>query len=605
MNLSEQLRQIPYVRLTLALFAGIVWQVWAGGFAFPALFVALGLALGYVVLNRIPFFKTRAREWVLGPVALLCLFFVGVALVQQQKTQTILPLDRDIWLQAEVCDNPICTDRYTKVEAIVKRYVTEDDTATVREKVILYLSLDESLPVPIAGAALYAHATLSHIPPPGNPDEFNYRQYLARRKIFASAFVQQGCYSIDNNLSFWKTVQYTPLHWQRWGLETFADSPLGDKEYGVLVALTLGNKQWIDEDLRKAYVAAGAMHVLAVSGLHVGIIMVLLNFMTSFLNRRRHGRLLKNILMMLALWVYAAIVGFSPSVTRSVVMITVHMYAQTAGRKNDGLNSLCFAATVVLLSNPFFLIDLGFLLSFTAVLGLILFSRTFGKAFGAVENRVMPKIIKGYLETDNNDFKSIADNRQTDKNTIDININSIADNRQADGNAKNISDVPQNGKPKRPLSVKIAKKLAALVKDSLAMTLSANIGVFPVLRIYFGGIPLISLVANIFVVPAVSILFPYLLVVSVLGAVAPFLNVFLLPAEFFIDAINESVYFFSQSPFFITDGIFGFWTSLFGENSLFWFAMTYYTFLIYISKIYIGPKLNLKDRIFKRRKEKL
>ncbi|MDR0728730.1 MAG: ComEC family competence protein [Prevotellaceae bacterium] len=373
MNLTERLRQIPFVRLTLALFAGIVWQVWGWGFASPALFIALGVALVYVAIIRRSFLKTPAGEWLYGFVILLCLFFVGVALVQQQKTQTVLPLDRNIWLQAEVCDNPILTDRYTKVEALVKRYAAEDDTATVREKVILYLSLDESQPVPVAGAKLYAHATLSLIPPPGNPDEFNYQKYLARRKIFASAFVQRGHYHFDNNLSFWKNIQYAPLHWQWWGLETFFDSPLGEKEYAVLAALTLGNKQWIDDDLRNSYVAAGAMHVLAVSGLHVGIIMVLLNFMTSFLSRRRKGRLLRNVLVLAALWMYAAIVGFSPSVTRATVMFSFVLIGQNMRRKMSIYNSLAASAFFITCHNPLVIFETGFQLSYGAVLGIVYF----------------------------------------------------------------------------------------------------------------------------------------------------------------------------------------------------------------------------------------
>ncbi|MDR1681581.1 MAG: ComEC family competence protein [Prevotellaceae bacterium] len=374
MNLAGQLQKAPYVRLTLALIAGIVWQRWTGGLAVPALFVALGLVLLYVVLCRIPFFfKFRSQEWLSGLVVLPCLFFVGATLAQQQKIQTVLPLERDIWLQAEVCDNPICTDRYTKVEAIVCRYAADGDTATVREKVLLYLSLSDSQPVPVAGAALYARTTLSRIPPPGNPDEFNYQQYLARRKIFVSAYVQPACYDIDNSLSRWKTVQYMPQRWQWWGLKSFSSGLLGEKEYAVLAALTLGNKQWIDDDLRNAYAAAGAMHVLAVSGLHVGIIMVLLNFLTAFMKRFRHGRFLRNIVVILALWMYAAVVGFSPSVTRATVMFSFVLIGQNIQRRINIYNSLATSAFYITCVNPFVIFEAGFQLSYCAVLSIVCF----------------------------------------------------------------------------------------------------------------------------------------------------------------------------------------------------------------------------------------
>jgi competence protein ComEC len=364
---------MPFVRLALALFAGIVWQVWGPGCTFPALFVLLGLTLAYLSLWRIPFFRAYGREWLYGPVALLCLFFAGVTLAQQQKTQTVLPLDRDVWLQAEVCDNPVCTDRYTKVEAIARRYATESDTATVREKIILYLSHNKSQPTPVAGAALYVRTALSLIPPPGNPDEFNYRQYLAREKIFASAFVKGNAYCVDNELSFWKAVQYAPLHWQSRGLEVFADSPIGEREYAVLAALTLGNKQWIDDDLRNTYAAAGAMHILAVSGLHVGIIMVMLGFIMSFLNKRRHGLFVKNILMIVALWIYAAIVGFSPSVTRATVMFSFILIGQNRQWKMSIYNSLAASAFLIACVDPFVIFKGSFQLSYGAVLSIVYF----------------------------------------------------------------------------------------------------------------------------------------------------------------------------------------------------------------------------------------
>jgi ComEC/Rec2-related protein len=424
---------------------------------------------------------------------------------------------------------------------------------------------------------------------------------------------------------------------------------------GVSYALIFGDNREMPDDLVDAYRTTGLTHVFAVSGLHFAFLFTLLTLIFR-LKIIKLKRTTKDIIVFVIFLAFAYACGFSASVTRSVVMITVYMFAQTNGRKNDGLNSLCFAATVVLLSNPFFLLDLGFLLSFTAVLGLVLFSRSFGRAFSAVENKIMPKIFKGYLEDDKNardknivnisggrqikrdisemNINGIADNRQTDGNISDKSINGISDGRQVDRNmpdknidgmvdsrranqnipnknnmsnkdVKNMSDGRQDGEPKTPRSVKFARKLVGTVKDSLVMTFAANIGVFPILCIYFGEIPLISFAANIFVVPAVSVLFPYLLVVGILGAVAPFLNVFFLPAEFFIDLINKLVYFFSKSPFFITDEIFNLWTSVFGENSLFWFAMAYYVFLIYVSKIYIGPKLNLRKKFAERFGKKL
>ncbi|MDR0581663.1 MAG: ComEC family competence protein [Prevotellaceae bacterium] len=363
----------PYVRLTIAFFAGIIWQSSSWGFGFPALFIAVGAVAVYLLLPAIPYFRRYACQWVTGGVGLAALFFSGAAILQGQATGTSLPLDEPLWLQAEICDNPVMNERYAKVQATVRKYMTAGDTAEANEKVILYLAADYSQPAPVAGAMLYVQTSLSLIPPPGNPDEFDYRSYLARRKIFVSAFVPQGRYVIDSCLPFWKTWQYLPARWQRRGLEIFADSPAGGKEYAVLAALTLGNKQWIDEDLRTSYASAGAMHILAVSGLHVGIIMVVLNFLFSFLNKRKQGMVVKNLLIIVCLWLYAAIVGFSPSVTRATVMFSFVLAGRTFRRSLSVYNSLAASAFFIACFNPQVIFDAGFQLSYCAVLSIVYF----------------------------------------------------------------------------------------------------------------------------------------------------------------------------------------------------------------------------------------
>ncbi|MDR2359468.1 MAG: ComEC family competence protein [Prevotellaceae bacterium] len=371
--LNESLQRNPYVRLTIALFAGIIWQASPWGFEFPALFIAAGAVAVYLILPAVSYLRRYAHQWVAGSVGMVALFFSGAAILQQQATGTSLPLDEPLWLQAETCDNPVVSERYTKVQATVKKYMTASDTATANEKVILYLAADSLQPTPVAGATLYVQTSLSSIPPPGNPDEFDYRSYLARRKIFASAFVQQGRYFIDPCLPFWKTLQYLPARWQQRGLEIFAGSPVGEKEYAVLAALTLGNKQWLDDDLRTSYIAAGAMHILAVSGLHVGIIMMVLSFLFSFLNKRRHGMVIKNILIIICLWLYAAVVGFSPSVTRATVMFSFVLAGKTFRRSLSIYNSLATSAFFIACFNPQVIFEAGFQLSYCAVLSIVYF----------------------------------------------------------------------------------------------------------------------------------------------------------------------------------------------------------------------------------------
>jgi competence protein ComEC len=374
MSLDEQLRHSPYVRLALALLAGIVWQT-AVGAGDSAAAIALSLAFVYWLLPLVPSLAAGARPWVRGGVGLLCIFFVGAALAERQPSSTSLPIDEPVWIQAEVCDNPLHYEGYTKVQAIVRQYATARDTVAANEPVILYLATSDKAPAapPVTGAMLVLYTRLSPIPPPGNPDEFDYRRLLARRGVFASAYVPVENYFVDNRLDFWRTVRYAPTRVQQSGLEVFAESPVGEKEYAILVALTLGNKQWIDDEIRASYVAAGAMHILAVSGLHVGIIMMVFRFLLSFLGKERRRVVVRNVLVIVLLWFYAAIVGFSPAVTRATVMFSFVLAGATLQRRLSIYNSLAASAFFIACFRPMVIFEAGFQLSYCAVLSIVYF----------------------------------------------------------------------------------------------------------------------------------------------------------------------------------------------------------------------------------------
>ena len=376
---TEQLRRIPFVRLAIALMAGIVWQMSAWNFEFSTLFFAIGFAIIFFALFFIPSANTYVRQWISGAVGLACVFFIGTTITQQQPKQTSLPLGEEIWLQAEIYDAPLQYPTYIKLQAKVKTYAIASDTISVNEKIILYVAADSTTKVPKVGETIYTKANLSVIPPPANPDEFNYQQFLARRKIFASSFIRQGDYMIRDNQNFWSKLKYQPIEWQHSGLRTFADSPLGEKEYAVMVALTLGNKQFLDDEIRTSYVSVGAMHILAVSGLHVGIIMAILSFALSFLSKRRRGIILKNCLIIFFLWLYAAVVGFSPSVMRATVMFSFVLAGHTMQRRISTYNSIAASAFFLCMFNPLVVFDAGFELSYCAVLSIVYFQPYFSK----------------------------------------------------------------------------------------------------------------------------------------------------------------------------------------------------------------------------------
>ena len=148
--------------------------------------------------------------------------------------------------------------------------------------------------------------------------------------------------------------------------------PPGD-ELAILRALAIGEKGDLTRDLRSAYRESGAMHLLALSGLHVGLIYALLRWLLTPLGGHRLARLLRSAVILLLLWTYALITGLSASIARAVLMITLYEISGHLSGDRDGLSALAGSALLLMLFDPESPRDIGFQLSYTAVLSILLF----------------------------------------------------------------------------------------------------------------------------------------------------------------------------------------------------------------------------------------
>jgi competence protein ComEC len=152
-------------------------------------------------------------------------------------------------------------------------------------------------------------------------------------------------------------------------LDRLSENGVDGSVYAVVAAMALGDKSQLTKDLRETYAVTGASHVLALSGLHLGIIYTLLSLL---LNRRR-WQVVSQVVIIVCIWLFVFLVGMSASVVRSAVMLTVYALLSLGHRDKMSVNTLAFAAIVMLLFNPRSLFDIGFQLSFMAVLAILLF----------------------------------------------------------------------------------------------------------------------------------------------------------------------------------------------------------------------------------------
>jgi competence protein ComEC len=155
-------------------------------------------------------------------------------------------------------------------------------------------------------------------------------------------------------------------------LKVLKDNGLSGQEFSVSAALLLGYVNDIDPGLKSAFAASGTMHILSVSGMHVGIIFIFLDTVLSFLDKLRFGRSMKCLTEILFIWSYAAVTGFSPAVLRSAASLSLLIAGKTIRRQPEMMNVLATSVFILLIAEPGLLTDVGFQLSYLAVIGIVM-----------------------------------------------------------------------------------------------------------------------------------------------------------------------------------------------------------------------------------------
>ena len=195
--------------------------------------------------------------------------------------------------------------------------------------------------------------------------------------------------TIETSPSMTQRAQANALELRNQLVNTLSDKGLEQQELAVVSAMTLGDKSLIDKDLKNDYSRSGASHVLALSGLHLGIIYFVFSFMTARWRRRYHhwSRPVSEGLILITMWSYVVLVGMSPSVVRAAIMMTVYSLLSLQNRNRSSLNALAFTAIIMLVADPMILFNISFQLSFVAVAFILLYQ---GRIYSLIPSSTHP-----------------------------------------------------------------------------------------------------------------------------------------------------------------------------------------------------------------------
>jgi competence protein ComEC len=190
-----------------------------------------------------------------------------------------------------------------------------------------------------------------------------FEQYLLRQGVQAKLYVNDDCFDQLNKNSNWQYMAYNSMH------AKIVNSSLSPNSKSLLLSLLIGDRGYIDKATKDNFSALGVSHILSVSGLHVGIIYVILAFLIGLLwNKNAYIPLL---VILLLIWFYCWMVGFEAAVLRSALMFSIHALGNALGKKSSLLHTTVLSAFIILLINPFFLHDIGFQLTYGAMMGII------------------------------------------------------------------------------------------------------------------------------------------------------------------------------------------------------------------------------------------
>lgn len=328
---------------------------------YVSLAVAIGLFLAGSLLG-LTARRMRTSSSVWGGCCVLLAFVALGSWADQKRFDAV----RMAW-PSEPVDCKACVLSTPDVRPHTIRYKVE----IAKRYVYMYVQGEDSLTF-IPGDSLLLHAVTLRSPENFSPDlSFDYARSLFHKGISGTCFVRaEDIIPLPSNHQ-----RGIFLRMQTRLSEKYAHDPLlGEKEQGVIRALTLGDKSALGEELRMDYNAAGVSHVLALSGLHVGIIFMLLSFCLRPFFSSLNGRRFSELLALLALWVFAFLSGFSPSIQRAVLMCTIYVFATLVSSDRSSISALFLAAMVMLCCNPFSLFDVGFELSFASMASILCFS---------------------------------------------------------------------------------------------------------------------------------------------------------------------------------------------------------------------------------------
>ncbi|HOJ09716.1 MAG TPA: ComEC/Rec2 family competence protein [Clostridiales bacterium] len=339
-----------------------------------------------------------------------------------------------------------------------------------------------------------------------NPGGFNYQSYLAGSGISATMYVKENSIRVgeESHANIFLKIG----HLIRKRFINVINNSMPPKQAGLMNGMLTGYRGGISEDTKAVFSDSGLMHIIAVSGMHVGFIMLPFIFLFKKMGVKK---IVSNPLIILILILYVSITGLQPSVLRAVIMASTVLLSQIIWKEPDTLASISFAAILLLIWNPHILFNIGFQMSFIATLSIVLLRKNVSEIIKPAAKSAV-KYITRSTKALSAHFVAHSDNH-SDNHSV---TRSIADSMPVYSQYSTNKSKPASKIKDR------TEKLAKKVTDILGTTLSAQAGILPLSILYFNKVSIISVVSNLMVAPVTGTVIVLGLFMAIIGQISLF-----------------------------------------------------------------------------------
>jgi len=385
----RDLQRIPVARVLIPFVAGILLGYLSKIPAFPGILLMI-ILLGWFCLV-LAFFRCKRRSLIQSRLFGLWTFVLCVALgaghgAHSRPSDPNLPLDRQVYIRGIVKEAPDSTHSLLRCELRLELLYVNDTVYPCQTQLQVYFSPGADSLIPRPGESWQWLGFLRPIRNSGNPGSPDFEAIMQKKncwyRFYATPLLLPRHSVRTQGIAFRPGIAY---HMRN----AYFDSwQAGEEELALLKAVCLGDRSSLTEDMQVSYGAAGGMHLLAVSGLHVGLIWWVLQGATRWMVRTTRTELLRTLLVLALLWFYASVTGFSSSVCRSVTMFSFVSAGRISGQRTQSLNVILASALLLVVIQPSRLMELGFQLSYSAILGIVVFYPFF-QSFFRIRNPIL------------------------------------------------------------------------------------------------------------------------------------------------------------------------------------------------------------------------